>query len=346
MLSVIAVIIAGGSGTRLWPLSTPDFPKHLLKLNNTNSLLQNTLKRVRTLADDDKIWLGTEASHDHHVKRQLSDFNEDHIIIEPGRRGTANCVLFVLQQLKKSGVDPDEPIAILWADHLIRDERGFVAAFERAGELAKKYEKVVFIGAEPVYPSTGFGYLQHGLAFDSEPQTYDLLSFHEKPDLKTAKKYFNTGEYFWNMGYLVATLNTFERDAKEQAPAFWNAYTLLADAKDIEKTYMSLTPQALEYAFSEKLSNALVIPGSFDWVDIGSFKDLHSISGQDDTGNHVCGESVELDGVTNSYIRNDTDTPLAVIGLDNIVVVNSPNGILVTNKNFAQKVGEVSKKFK
>lgn len=344
MFPMIAVIIAGGSGTRLWPLSTPDYPKHLLQLTNEKSLLQNTLTRVRRLTDDSKIWIGTEATHDHHVREQLADFDDSHILIEPARRGTANCILFALHALKEAGVDQNEPIAVLWADHLIRDEKGFITSFKRAGELAKKYQRVVYIGTEPWYASTGFGYMEHGPVFDHEALTYDLVSFHEKPDQKTAKKYLASGRYFWNMGYMVATLTTIERDAAEQAPAFWANYQKLKDAKDLDRTYRELQPDNLEYAFSEKLKNALVIPGSFDWTDIGSFGDLHGISTQDEVGNHVRGKAVELEGVSNSYVQNDTDTPVAVIGVDNIVVVNTPNGVLVTNKNFAQRVGDVSKK--
>lgn len=347
MFPMIAVIIAGGSGTRLWPLSTPDYPKHLLQLTNEKSLLQNTLARVRKLTDDSKIWIGTEATHDHHVRNQLTDFPNEHLLIEPARRGTANCVLFVLRELKKAGVANDEPIAILWADHLIRDEQGFTTAFKRAASIAKKYKKVVFIGAEPLYPSTGFGYMEHGPIYDNEPQTFELLKYHEKPNQETAKKYLASGKYFWNMGYMVATMETIEREARAQAPQFWKVYEQLEAVKneDLDKTYRSLDSEALDYAFSERLSGALVISGSFDWVDVGSFGDLHGISDQDKDGNHVRGKLVEIDGVSNSYVRNDTDLPVAVIGVDNIVVVNTPNGILVTNKNFAQKVGDVSKRF-
>lgn len=341
---MIAVIIAGGSGTRLWPLSTPEYPKHLLSLTDEKSLLQNTLKRVSALAKQDSTIIITEASHSHHVEEQL-DLPSENIIVEPARRGSASCVLLAMKHVKQSGLDPDEPIAILWADHLIRDIKGFVATFKRASALAKKHKKVVFIGAEPSYASTGFGYMEHGAQFDGESEVYDLVSFHEKPDHKTAKKYLSSGNYFWNMGYLVTTLNTFEREAEEVSPELWSSYQTLLQAKDADKAYLDLTNVAFEYVFSEKIKDALVIPGNFDWVDIGSYGDLHGISAQDEDGNHIRGQQVELDGVTNSYVRNETDTPVAVIGLDNIVVVNSPNGILVTNKNFAQKVGEISKKF-
>ena len=341
---MISVIIAGGSGTRLWPLSTPNYPKHLLQLTDSNSLLQNTLKRVRGVTSDDKILIMPEASHSHHVEAQLPDFPKENLLVEPARRGTASCVLLALQHLKKTGVDPDEPIAILWADHLIRDERGFATTFKRAAKLACKHKKVVFIGAEPTYASTGFGYMEHGPAFDDEPQTYELLSFHEKPTRQKAEQYYSSGNFFWNMGYIVATLNTFEKVSESQAPDFWKAYQKLLAAKDVYAAYLKLENVALDYALSEKLKHALVIPGSFDWADIGSFADLHSMSLQNESGNHLRGERIEVDGVSNSYIRNDGDKPVAVIGLDNVIVVQSPHGILVANKNFSQKVGDIARK--
>ncbi len=342
---MISVIIAGGSGTRLWPLSTPDYPKHLLSLTNNRSLLQNTVDRIRKLTTDEKIFIIPEASHSHHVEEQLPDFPKDHLLIEPGRRGTASCVLLAMQHIKKLGLPADEPIAILWADHLIRDENGFNNTFQHASELAKKHSKVVFIGAEPSYPSTGFGYMEHGSRFEGEADTYELVKFHEKPDHITAEKYFSSGRFFWNMGYLVTTLDTFEKAVEKDSPDYWKAYQKLLAAEDPNKAYMELESIAVDYAFSEKVKGALVIPGSFDWTDIGSFGDLHNISVQDAHGNFVKGEQVAMEGVSNSYVHNHNDVPIAVIGLDNVVVIHTEHGILVTNKNFAQQVGEVSKRF-
>jgi len=341
---MIAVIIAGGSGTRLWPLSTPDYPKHLLRLANDDSLLQNTLVRARKLSDDSKIFVITDASHSHHVIEQLADFNSDQILSEPARRGTASCVLFAMQHIKQLGLDANEPIVFLWADHLIRDEKGFVTSFKWAGRLAKKYGKVVFIGAEPHYPSTGFGYMEHNKKFDSEENVYELASFHEKPDVATARKYFASGRFFWNMGYLVTTLAVFESTVQTYSRKYFKAYKSLLSAKDITRAYLALKSDAVDYVFSEKIKGALVIPGNFDWVDIGSFKDLHEVSTQDEIGNHTKGQSIEIENTTNSYIHNNTDVPVAVIGLDNVVVVNTVNGLLVTNKNYAQKVGDVAKR--
>ncbi len=341
---MIVVIIAGGSGTRLWPLSTPSYPKHLLRLTNDDSLLQNTLSRGRKLTDDNKIFVITDASHSHHVIEQLADFDQSHILSEPARRGTSSCILLGMQTVKSLGLDPTEPVAFLWADHLIRDERGFVTSFKQASRLAQKHSKVVFIGVEPTYPSSGLGYMEHGERFDGEENAYILDRFHEKPDQQTARKYYASGRFFWNTGYLVTSLSSFEEATKTYSPDYHKAFVTLCSAKDANKAYLDLENIAVDYVFSEKIKQALVIPGNFDWVDIGSFKDLHEISSQNDEGNHLKGENIELDSTTNSYVRNETDVPVAVIGLDNVVVVSTKNGILVTNKNYAQKVGDVAKK--
>lgn len=341
---MIVVIIAGGSGTRLWPMSTPDHPKHLLRLTDGYSLLQNTLTRARKLTEDDKIFVITDASHSHHVIEQLHDFDATHILSEPARRGTASCILFAMQHIQLLNLEKNEPVAFLWADHLIRDQRGFVTSFKQASHLAKKYSKVVFIGVEPTYPSSGLGYMEHGDKFEDEENVYELQSFHEKPDPATARKYFMSGKFFWNTGYLVTSLACFIDAAKTYSPSYYESYVSLCDAEDLNKAYLKLESIAVDYIFSEKIKGALVIPGNFDWVDIGSFKDLHEISTQNDDGNHIKGEAIELENTTNSYVRNDGDVPVAVIGLDNVVVVSTKNGILVTNKNYAQRVGDVAKR--
>lgn len=342
---MIVVIIAGGSGTRLWPLSTPEYPKHLLKLTNEKSLLQNTLERAKKLTDFDKIFIIPESSHINHVKDQLDNFPEHQILVEPARRGTASCIIRALLHIKSLKLNEDEAVAFLWADHLIRDERGFISSFKRACSLVEKYKKNVFIGAEPTYPSTGFGYMHKGASFNGDQGVYELEGFVEKPDLKTAKRFFSSGDYLWNMGYLVTSVNVFERDAEKFAESLKKRYDFLSSAADIDQAYLDLESQAIEYAYSEKLKGSLAMAGGFDWIDIGSYADLHSISALDEAGNHIKGENVIVEGSTNCFVQNETGKPVAVIGLDNVVVIDSPNGLLVVNKNFAQKVGDVSKKF-
>lgn len=340
---MVSVIIAGGSGTRLWPLSTHEYPKHLLKLTDDKSLLQNTVDRALRLTSKEKIFVMPEASHSSHVIEQLPEIAKSNFLIEPARRGTASCVAWALVEIKKRGLT-DEPIVFLWGDQLIHNTDGFVASVLRAGEVSADQKKIVFMGIEPTYPSTGFGYIHKGKALENWVNVFELKTFKEKPKADMADKYFASGDYLWNIGNLVGCVNVFEQKMKAQAPQMWSRYKKLLESDNPTKTYLGLDSIALEYELSENMIDALVMAGNFDWVDLGSFKDLHDISTQDSNGNYINGEFIELDGTTNSYVRNESKIPIAIIGLDNVVVVNSPNGVLVSNKNFAQKVGDIAKK--
>jgi mannose-1-phosphate guanylyltransferase len=339
---MIVVIIAGGSGTRLWPLSTADYPKHLLSLTNDKSLLQNTYERVKDLTDN--IFVITEKSHSKFVIRQLPELGRRNFLIEPARRGTASCVILALAEIRRRKLS-NQAILFLWADHLIQDKKKFAQSAKQAAELAEKEQRPVFIGAEPTFASTGFGYMQKGKKIGKD--VFELNQFVEKPDKKTADQYFKSGKYLWNTGYLTGTLTTFERELKDHSPRLWNDYLALRETRlpmSRKRLYMDFVSEALEYALSEHIPDALLVPGRFDWADVGSFHDLHDVSEQDKAGNHISGEKIELENVKGSYVRNEAERPVAVIGLDNVAVISTDNGVLVTNKAHAQKVGDISKK--
>ncbi|HUC88279.1 MAG TPA: mannose-1-phosphate guanylyltransferase [Candidatus Binatia bacterium] len=343
---MVVIIVAGGAGTRLWPLSTPAYPKHLLQVNGDSlSLLQRTYERAKKLTKD--IYVVTEVSHAQHVKDQLKELPEHAFVIEPARRGTANCILAALSRIA-SRHDPDTPIITLWADHYIRDTKGFVYSFKTASKVSISEGRLVLVGAEPSYPATGFGYIQKGEPLRKESYVFNVHSFKEKPALKVAKQYVHSGEYLWNCGYFVGSLNIFTNSMKKYAPELYKNYQKLAATKpkDYEKTYLGLVSEAIDYALIEKVPDLLVVTASFDWMDLGSFNDLYKAVESNDSGNHIHGKHVETDEVENSFIQNYEDKPLAVIGLDNIVVVNTPHGMLVARKDLSQKVGEISKKFK
>lgn len=340
---MIAVIIAGGSGTRLWPLSTPEFPKHLLKINgDKQSLLQQTYERARRLTD--KIYVVSEAGHVEHVKEQLGDLPADHFIIEPARRGTASCIVAALAYIGQRH-DQDEPIASVHADHYIRDTDGFVRSFEIADRVSRSEKRIVLVGVEPDYPATGFGYIQKDGLLNEDSLVYNVHSFKEKPDFDVAKEYLASGNYLWNCGYFVGSVNTFKQKMEAYAPGLKSNYDKLSKAspEQFKDVYLEFENVAIDYALIEKVPDMLVVPASFDWMDLGSFGDLHKAIGGDQQGNHVYG-NVEAEEITNSYVHNQEDKPVAVIGLDNVVVVNTPDGILVARKDLAQKVGEVSKR--
>lgn len=341
---MIVIIIAGGSGTRLWPLSTSTYPKHLLKINQDKySLLQNTYNRAKQLSN--KVYVVSEKGHIEHVKSQLPDLPPENFIIEPGRRGTASCIVAALVHIGIAKCDTDEPIAFLSADHYIRDTTGFVHSFSTAANTAKKEGHIVLVGAEPTFPATGFGYIQKDNLLNEKTYVYTVHSFKEKPNFETAQNYLKSGIYLWNCGYFIASLNVFKKSMEQYAPKLYADYLALEEAKGLEyeKVYLDFENISIDYALIEKVKDLLVVPASFDWMDLGSFNDLYESVDHDELGNHVLGR-VEAEEVENSFIQNHETKPMAVIGLDNIVVINTEEGILVTRKDLSQKVGVVSKK--
>jgi mannose-1-phosphate guanylyltransferase len=202
------------------------------------------------------------------------------------------------------------------------------------------------VGVEPDKPDTGFGYIEKGELLDKQDFVFNVRSFKEKPDYQTAKAYLKSGNYLWNGGYFLGSLSTFLTSMEQFAPELADHYRQLLDAgqDDYAKVYTSFESIAIDYALIEKVPNLLVVPATFDWMDLGSFSDLSRAVSGDDNGNYVQGKQIEIEEVRNSFIQNEEQKPVAVIGLDNVVVVNTPHGLLVVRKDLAQKVGDVSKR--
>lgn len=342
---MITVIIAGGSGTRLWPLSTNDYPKHLLNLTGNESLLQSTYKRAKRLSKD--IYVVTAGDEQLQlIRSQLPELGDDNFVVEPDRRDTAGAFVAGLHHIQARH-DHDEPIAFVHADHYIRDVQGFTQSFKAADKASRAHKRITLVGVEPTFPATGLGYIQKDGELEGNVVVYNVLRFKEKPDFETAQEYVQSGEYLWNAGYFVGSVNTFLSTMEEYAPELKERYDrLLATTtrKEYEETFLSFEKIAIDYALMEKAKNLLVVPATFDWKDLGSFADAHKVLTTDKKGNHLSGY-VEIEGVENSYVRNDEeDKPVAVIGLDNIVVVNTANGILVARKDLSQKVKSIAQK--
>lgn len=343
---MIVVIIAGGSGTRLWPLSTSDFPKQLLKLTNEQSMVQNTYERAKQIASN--VYVVPDISHAHHIKEQLGELDEDHFVVEPGRRGTANCIVAALAHISKRH-GADEPIAFVHSDHHIRDNQGFARSFMTAAEVSASRREIALIGIEPTYPSTGFGYIERDGELAEYKGVYNVEGFKEKPDFKTAKQFMAAGNYLWNCGYFVGSVNTFLKEMENCAPDLKKNYDSLVaikdpNSKEYADTYLAFSNEVIDIALIEKSKNLVVVPASFDWMDLGNFKDLHDANESDELGNYIKGENIYAVEVENAFVRNEEDKPVAVIGLDNIVVVNTKDGILIARKDLSFKVGDIAKR--
>lgn len=343
---MITVIIAGGSGTRLWPLSTSNYPKQLLKLTGDRTMLQTAYDRASRLGD--KVYVVTEASHSDHVREQLSELPDDAFLIEPGRRGTAHCIVFALDVISRSH-DKDEPIAFIHSDHYVRDVNGFARSFALAAKTSIAKNEITLIGIEPTFPATGFGYIQRDGVIDADSGVYNVESFKEKPAFDVAQRYVASGDYLWNCGYFVGSINTFLNEMQRSAPGLETSFKTLADidvpqSEEYNAAYLALDNQVIDIALIEKAQSLAVVSASFDWMDVGSFKDLHDAVEKDEQGNYFRGEGINPIEVENVYIRNEEAKPIAVIGLDNIVVVNTPDGILISRKDVSHRTGEVAKK--
>lgn len=343
---MITVIIAGGSGTRLWPLSTPEYPKHLLKLTGERTMLQQAYDRAKKLGDT--VYVVTEASHSSHVRTQLSDLPDEAFIVEPGRRGTAHCIVMALDVIARKH-DADEPVAFIHSDHHVRDTSGFARSFSVAARISRQNNEITLIGIEPTFPATGFGYIERDEIIDADVGVYSVKSFKEKPDYDTAQKYVASGNYLWNCGYFVGSVSTFLDQMAQSAPELKQSFDNLAAIKNPESqeysdAYLLLDNQVIDVALIEKANKLAVVSASFDWMDVGSFKDLHDAVARDEHGNYFEGDGINGLDVENVYVRNEEPKPIAVIGLDNVVVVNTPDGILVARKDVSHRTGEVAKK--
>lgn len=344
---MITVIIAGGSGTRLWPLSTSDYPKHLLKLTGERSLLQSAYDRATRVGDT--VYIVTEASHAHHVKDQLPELPDDHFLIEPGRRGTGNCIVFALDIIGRRH-DRNEPIAFVHSDHNIRDVEGYARSLQAAAKASTDTGKVTLIGIEPTFPAIGFGYIERDGEL-SGTGAYNIESFKEKPDLATAQDYLHAGNYLWNCGYFIGSVTTFLDEITRVAADLKESYDRLSTVADVpseeyNQTYLSFPELVIDYSLAERSDNLAVVPASFDWMDIGSFKDLHEANDSDEKGNFTKGAAIYDIESENVYIQNDEEKPVVTIGLDNVVVINTPNGILIARKDLSQKVKDAVTRIK
>ncbi len=342
---MITVIVAGGSGTRLWPLSTSSNPKQLLALTNERSMVQNTYERARLLSQE--VYIVPDISHAEALKAQLPEVDDDHFVVEPGRRGTANCIVAALAHIAKRH-DVNEPIAFIHADHHIRDLEGFVLSFQEASAASVAQGEITLIGIEPTYPATGFGYIERGRRLEGiEDGIFRVKSFKEKPDFAMANAYVKSGRYLWNCGYFIGSVSIFLKEMALYAASLKANYDKLLGArneKEYQETYLAFNAESIDVALIEKSPSLIVVPARFDWMDVGNFKDLHEANQSDEHNNYFRGSNIHDIEVENVYIRNEEpEKPIAVIGLDNVVIVNTKDGILVARKDLSSRVGEIAK---
>ncbi len=341
------VILSGGSGTRLWPLSRAALPKQLLPLVSERSMLQETVLRLSGLPDVGTPMVVCGNDHRFLVAEQMQEIGVEHpaLLLEPMGRNTAPAVAIAAFALMEQ--DADAVMLVLPADHLIADTPAFHRAIARAAKAAEAGLLVTF-GIQPDAPETGYGYIRRGELLANLDDTYRVGAFVEKPDHATAKTYVKSGDFFWNSGMFVfkaarylQELEKLRPDILEAARAAWSSRKSDLDFCRLDADAFGACPSdSIDYAVMEKTDAAAVVPVDMGWNDVGSWSSLwQTAATRDDNGNSVRGD-VLLEEVSNSYVRAETRM-VAAIGVKDIVIVETPDAVLVAHKDQAQQVKKI-----
>ena len=335
------VILAGGSGTRLWPRSREKSPKHLLTLHGRQSLLQSTFERVRRLTEN--VYVVTEQSQVESIRGQLPHLTEARFIVEPARRGTTSAL--GLAALAIAERDPQATMLSVHADHYLgHDEDAYLATLDAEARWAEERRALVTVGLRPPYASTAFGYIQVGPPLDEDeaPAVYRVVRFMEKPDLKTAEGFLASGSYLWNLGLFSWPVEVLFTEMATHAPALYQGLQRVRASRragrpeEADAAYKALPTEAIDYAVLEKTTNLLVVKATFEWHDLGSWADLHDILEQDEAGNFVEGESVLID--SKNCMIHSPNKLVAAVGLEDMVVIETEDAILICPKARSQDV--------
>lgn len=332
------IILCGGSGTRLWPLSRRNYAKQFLKLYSERSLLQETYLRARKLTGKEAIFFITNKSGYSKVLQQIQEiepsFEPSQIIIEPASLNTAPALACAVKYLiDRKGVKPDEKILSLHADHYIRDTEEYIALVQSA--LVDLGDHVGTIGIQPTKPETGYGYIRKG---KQEKGYFAVAEFCEKPPLEKAEAYLASGEYVWNSGMYLFTVQIFLEEIEKYAPEIFaltqKNWEVFLDG------FQNLPAISVDNAVSEKSDRVIVFPGNFGWSDIGSFDSLAELGSSGFTTRHIGIDSKDV------FVHSENDRLVATIGLEDVVVIDAGDSILVYKRGRAEEVKKIVEKLK
>jgi len=350
-----AIIMAGGIGSRFWPISRTSYPKQFIDILGTGkTLIQNTYERFLKVCSKENIYIVTNDNYLDLVRTQLPDMADQQILTEPVMRNTAPCIAYGC--FKIESINPNASIVVAPSDHLILDEGAFITAIEKSLKIASKNQCLITLGIKPSRPDTGYGYIQYTDQILDE-DFHKVKTFTEKPTLDIAKTFIQSGDFLWNAGIFIwsadAILKAFSRYLPEMNEIFAEArpvYNSDNEKTHIHKTYLQCTNISIDYGIMEKADNVYVLPSEFGWSDLGTWASIYQLAEKDYVGNVVIpSEKVIMYDSSNCMVNVPGEKLVVLQGLHDYIVVESNNTLLICprdqEQNVKQVVADVKAKF-
>ena len=341
-----ALIMAGGSGTRLWPLSRRSRPKQLLRLFEGESLLQHARKRLDNVFPPENIWVITSAEYINLVANELRDIPRQNIIGEPMGRDTANAVGMGAMLIARR--DPDASMGVFTADHLISPQSEFEASIDIGLSAAEQFpESLVTFGITPDGPNTGFGYVQRGEPIGEN--VYKVVAFSEKPDEETASRYVESGDYYWNSGMFAWRVSAILAELERCLPDNYRELCSLADDWDnivgtsaLADRFVHLKKISVDYGVMEQAKSVLTVEMNCRWLDLGSWSSIAGLRQPGDGGNVVIAPHTLIHNCNNNIVVSESDHLLAIVGVNDLVIVQGEDATLICPREFEQQIKELT----
>jgi mannose-1-phosphate guanylyltransferase len=344
------LIMAGGQGTRFWPWSTEQRPKQFLSIIGKKPLITQTYNRLKKFIQRENIFVVADNKYLELTKESIPGFKDTNFISEPCPKNTAPCL--ILSNIVLSQINPEANVAVVPADHYIPDTEIYANQIRDALDFADN-KCIVTSGIKPTEPHTGYGYIQFNLkktATLGATSFFDLIQFKEKPKANTAKRYLAEGNYCWNSGMFFYKLNHFKEFLKTYATYYFKQYVKLeksySQQQKFIKIFKTIKPESIDFALMEKVKEVKMFKARFRWSDVGAWSSLYELNPKKDKKNvSTRKDNIFMDS-ENSLIFSTEDKPIALIGLKNIAVINTENGILISDLNQLQKVKDINQKLK
>jgi mannose-1-phosphate guanylyltransferase len=345
-----AILMAGGVGSRFWPVSTQEFPKQFHDMLGTgDTLIQKTFKRLANLIPKENIFILTNEKYNDLVFEQLPEVTQRQVVLEPAMRNTAPCILYASLKIQKE--NPNALIIVAPSDHWIENETEFTSNVQQAFNFCSNQDALVTLGIQPTFANTGYGYIEFDKSDNDDIKS--VRQFKEKPDYETAKKYYEQGNFLWNAGIFMwsvaSVIKAFQRNQFELYQLFEKGCEVYnTDFEDdfVRENYAKAENISVDYAIMEKSKNVYVIPATFDWNDLGTWGSLYDKLDKDNQGNAVVNSMTLIEDASGNMIRSKKNKVVVLDGLKDYIVVDKEDVLLIFPKEKEQGIKEVLQRVK